>query len=129
MEPSHAFPLREVENIGRSLGSKFDTYGPVDLQVGMDVELEHGKRGGPYNLTNDDPRQTAMIALAHLTERGDYYDRLEKAEGDAFIFSRNELIGIVIAIVSITIIIIMIMHYLRPMKAARLSDVAPVASK
>ena len=128
VDMQHVFSLRNAEDIGRSLGSKFDTYGPADLQIGMDVELEHGKRGGPYNLTNDDARQTAMIALAHLSERGDYYERLEKAEGDSFIFSRTEFIGLIIAIAVLTVIIIMVLHFwMRHAKSTVTSERTPVS--
>ena len=35
------------------------------------------------NVTNDNPLVTAKIALAHLNERLDYYDRLAEMEGKA----------------------------------------------
>ncbi len=50
---------------------------------GMDVELEHGSRDPATNVTNDDPLMTGKIALAHLNEFTDYYDRLEKMESEA----------------------------------------------
>ena len=46
----------------------------------MDVELEHGTRDPWTNVTNDDPIMTGKIALAHLNEFPDYYDRLEEME-------------------------------------------------
>jgi len=48
----------------------------------MDVELEHGTQD-PLNVTNDDPIMTGKIALAHLNEFQDYYDRLEEMEDKA----------------------------------------------
>lgn len=47
---------------------------------GMEVELEHGSRDPQTNVTNDDPILTGKIALAHLRELPDYYDRLEEME-------------------------------------------------
>jgi hypothetical protein len=49
---------------------------------GMEVELEHGRRSGDTNVTNDDLVQTGKIALAHLRELPDYYDRLAVMEVD-----------------------------------------------
>lgn len=54
-----------------------------DLRRGMDVELEHGTRFPDLNVTGDDPIKTAKIALAHLREFPDYYDRLEAMEREA----------------------------------------------
>jgi len=51
--------------------------------MGMDVELEHGKINELTNVTNDDPLLTGKIALAHLNEFSDYYDRLENMENEA----------------------------------------------
>ena len=49
----------------------------------MDIELEHGLRDSSTNVTDDDPLITGKIALAHLNEFPDYYDRLEKLEDEA----------------------------------------------
>lgn len=43
-----------------------------DLRRGMQVEREH------WNVTRGSERMTAMIAAAHLCERLDYYERLER---------------------------------------------------
>ena len=45
--------------------------------MGLDVELEHGKRDPSTNVTQDDEVLTGKIALAHL-EFPDYYTRLQK---------------------------------------------------
>ena len=49
---------------------------------GMEVELEHGLRSPDTNVTSDDLILTGKIALAHLRELPDYYDRLATMEGD-----------------------------------------------
>ena len=51
--------------------------------MGLDVELEHGKRNPNTNVTQDDEVLTGKIALAHLNEFPDYYTRLQKMETEA----------------------------------------------
>jgi hypothetical protein len=62
-----------------------ELYGSEELRKGMNVELEHGTRFPDLDVTGDDPVMTAKIALAHLRELPDYYDRLEvmEREGEA----------------------------------------------
>ncbi|MDH3606729.1 MAG: hypothetical protein OER12_07015 [Acidimicrobiia bacterium] len=50
---------------------------------GMNVELEHGQRFPDLDVTDNDPVVTVKIALAHLREFPDYYDRLEVMEREA----------------------------------------------
>jgi CBS domain-containing protein len=50
------------------------------LRIGMEIELEHGRRESLTNVTDDDPLLTAKIALAHLRELPDYYTRLAVME-------------------------------------------------
>jgi hypothetical protein len=54
-----------------------------DVRRGMDVELEHGSRIPDLDVTGNDPVVTAKIALAHLREFPDYYDRLATMEREA----------------------------------------------
>jgi hypothetical protein len=54
-----------------------------DVLAGMDVELEHGSRYPDLDVTGDDPVLTAKIALAHLREFPDYYQRLGHMENEA----------------------------------------------
>jgi len=51
-----------------------------ELQAGMEVELEHGRVDPDTNVTDDDLLRTAKIALAHLNEIPDYYQRLAVME-------------------------------------------------
>lgn len=67
-----------------SLGIDFGELG-CDLEQfrrGMEVELEHGLRSPDTNVTDDGLIQTGKIALAHLREFPDYYDRLAVMEVD-----------------------------------------------
>ena len=99
--------------IARTMNISFDTFEPEDLRIGMNVELEHGTAAGKYNLTNDDTRQTTMIAMAHLMERGDYYRRLDAVE-DGFTLTRHEMLMIAIFIIVIVVIILSIEHIRDP---------------
>ena len=71
----------EVARIAADLGIS-DSVDLEQLRRGMEVELEHGLRDPVTNVTNDDAATTARIALAHLRELPDYYDRLEVMERD-----------------------------------------------
>lgn len=73
----------QAKQIGEKLGLKWDRFDIEQYRTGMDVELEHGKRDPHTNVTNDDLLVTGKIALAHLNEFPDYYDRLEKMEKEA----------------------------------------------
>lgn len=60
---------------------------PLDLwKFGMKVELEHGLVNPRTNVTNNDLLKTAKIALAHIIEFPDYYQRLKIMEQDAEAF-------------------------------------------
>jgi len=51
-----------------------------DLTYGINIELEHGRVMPLTNVSGDDLIITGKIALAHLREFPDYYDRLKKME-------------------------------------------------
>lgn len=73
----------QARQIGEKLGIKWDKFDIEQFRIGMNVELEHGKRDYITNVTNDDMMLTGKIALAHLNEFPDYYTRLKKMEEDA----------------------------------------------
>lgn len=77
------FMLDEAKEIGEKLGIKWDKFNVDQFRRGMDVELEHGLCDSATNVSNDDPLVTGKIALAHLNEFPDYYDRLDKMEEEA----------------------------------------------
>ena len=60
-----------------------ERYTIEDVAEGMNVEAEHGTRFPDLDVTGDDPVITAKIALAHLREVPDYYERLEVMEREA----------------------------------------------
>lgn len=80
--PRKPFTPKEAKRTGDALGIHWtEELTPERLAKGMNVELEHGTRGGDLtNVTNDHPGMTARIALAHLKELPDYYERLERME-------------------------------------------------
>ncbi|MEX2324042.1 MAG: DUF5661 family protein [Acidimicrobiia bacterium] len=60
-----------------------ERFGLEDVRDGMNVELEHGTRFPDLDVSGDDPVITAKIALAHLREFPDYYERLVVMERKA----------------------------------------------
>jgi hypothetical protein len=84
------FTAQEAQQVGEELGITWDRFGVDQFRRGMDVELEHGTRNPETNVTGDDPLMTGKIALAHLNEFPDYYDRLERMEFEAEEFWSGE---------------------------------------
>ena len=78
-----AFTADEARHYGEQLGVRWDRFSVDQFRRGMDVELEHGARDPETDVSHDDPLTTAKIALAHLNEFPDYYDRLEAMEQEA----------------------------------------------
>jgi hypothetical protein len=78
------FTTKESRDIASKLKVKFNEHGQKQFQIGLGVELEHGKdatrEGVNANLTNDDPLKTGKIALAHINEHPNYYTGLSKME-------------------------------------------------
>lgn len=77
------FTIEDAKKIGEKLGIKWDKFDAEQFRMGINVELEHGKRDPATNVTNNDPILTGKIALAHLKEFPDYYTRLDKMEKEA----------------------------------------------
>lgn len=57
------------------LNINFDKFTPVEFLDGINIEMEHGKVNKNTNVTNDDLIMTAKIALAHLNELPNYYNK------------------------------------------------------
>jgi len=83
MSAKKHFTAEEAKAIGEKLGIDWSKFDVEQFRMGMDVELEHGKVDAETNVTNDDPVLTGKIALAHLNEFPDYYDRLYEMEEEA----------------------------------------------
>lgn len=94
MSETGRFSSEEARIAGGEIGidwatSRFDV---EQFRMGMDVELEHGRRDLQTNVTDDDPTVTAKIARAHLNEFPDYYSRLAvmEAEAEAYWVTQSE---------------------------------------
>lgn len=69
------FNLKDAVDIANKLGITFDKFSIYDFLTGLNIELEHGKISEFTNVTNDSLELTAKIALAHLNEFPNYYDK------------------------------------------------------
>jgi hypothetical protein len=83
MLPRRQFTIDEARRIGDSIGANWTEISLEQFRLGLAVELEHGLRDPQINVTSDDEILTGKIALAHLKEYPDYYDRLERLEREA----------------------------------------------
>lgn len=59
----------------RILDINFDNFSVEEFLSGINIELEHGFINPKTNVTNDDLILTAKIALAHLNEFPNYYNK------------------------------------------------------
>lgn len=85
MEQHVNFSADEARKIGERIGidwssSRFDV---EQFRMGLEVELEHGRRDPATNVSDDDEITTGKIARAHLNEFPDYYTRLAEMEAEA----------------------------------------------
>lgn len=67
--------LKQAVDIINFLNVKLDNFSIEDFITGYNIELEHGISNPITNVTNNDPIMTAKIALAHLYEYPDYYNK------------------------------------------------------
>ena len=74
---------KEAKRVGDAIGVDWTRFDLEQFRAGMDVEFEHGSHDLQTDLTGDDPIVTGKIALAHMKEFPDYYERLERMEGEA----------------------------------------------
>jgi hypothetical protein len=66
------FSSAEAKQIGDALGIRWDKFDLEQFTMGVNVELEHGRRDPATDVTHDEPMVTGKIALAHLNEISDY---------------------------------------------------------
>jgi hypothetical protein len=83
MSEERPMPIEEARRVGDLLGMDWRIYDLEQFRHGMDVELEHGSRDPQTDVTHDDPVLTGRIALAHMKEFPDYYERLSRMEAEA----------------------------------------------
>jgi Protein of unknown function (DUF5661) len=85
VEKHRKFSRQEAREIGQRLGIDWDTsrFDVEQFRMGLEVELEHGRRDPVTNVSDDDEMTTGKIAWAHLNEFPDYYTRLAQMEAEA----------------------------------------------
>lgn len=69
------YTLKDVCEVANKLNIKFDKFSAEELLEGINIELEHGKVNYNTNVTNDNLIETTKIALAHLNEFPNYYNK------------------------------------------------------
>lgn len=69
------YNLQDTLYVASILGVNFDKFSPDEFLEGINIELEHGKVNSKTNVTNDNLITTAKIALAHLNEFPNYYNK------------------------------------------------------
>jgi Protein of unknown function (DUF5661) len=79
------FTADQARAIGERIGIDWGTarFDVEQFRMGLEVELEHGRRDPATNVSDDDELTTGKIAWAHLNEFPDYYTRLEEMEAEA----------------------------------------------
>jgi hypothetical protein len=83
MTGSQRTSIDEARRVGDAIGVDWNRFDLEQFRAGMDVEYEHGSHDPQTDVTGDDPVVTGKIALAHLKEFPDYYERLERMEREA----------------------------------------------
>ena len=80
-----AFSADQARDIGERIGIDWKTarFDVEQFRMGLDVELEHGRRDPATNVSDNDEVTTGKIAWAHLNEFPDYYTRLAQMETEA----------------------------------------------
>ena len=73
----------EARRVGDEIGVDWSRFDLEQFRQGMDVEFEHGSHDPQTDVTHNDPIVTGKIALAHMKEFPDYYERLEQMEAEA----------------------------------------------
>ena len=69
------FNINDALRASKLLNISFDKFSIFDLLRGMNVELEHGTITPGTNVTDNSLIKTTKIALAHLNEFPNYYNK------------------------------------------------------
>ena len=75
--------MKQARRVGDKIGVDWDRFDLEQFRSGMDVEFEHGAHDPQTDVTGDEPILTGKIALAHMKEFPDYYERLGRMEKEA----------------------------------------------
>jgi hypothetical protein len=82
MTGSRRTTVEEARRVGDEIGVDWERFDLEQFRFGMDIEFEHGSHDPQTDVTGDDPILTGKIALAHMKEFPDYYERLERMEAE-----------------------------------------------
>ena len=69
------FNINDILNVAKKLNIDFSKFSLEDFITGINIELEHGLVNPLTNVTNNNLLLTAKIALAHLNEFPNYYNK------------------------------------------------------
>ena len=69
------YSINDVLKVAKILNIDFTKFSLNDFITGINIEFEHGLINPLTNVTNNDLLMTAKIALAHLNEYPDYYNK------------------------------------------------------
>ena len=69
------YTINDILYIAKLLNIDFIEFTIEDFITGINIEFEHGLVNPITNVTNNDLLMTAKIALAHLNEYPNYYDK------------------------------------------------------
>lgn len=69
------YKLEDAVNAANQLNIIFNEFTIFDFLTGLNIELEHGLVNKETNITKDNLILTAKIALAHLNEFPNYYNK------------------------------------------------------
>ena len=69
------YNINDAIYASKILNIPFDKYTIEEFLEGINIEAEHGSINPSTNVTNDDLLTTSKIALAHLNEYPNYYNK------------------------------------------------------
>ena len=69
------YTINDVNMVSNLLNINFDKFTKEDLLEGINIEKEHGLINPETNVTDDSLILTTKIALAHLNEFPNYYNK------------------------------------------------------
>lgn len=69
------YNINDAIYVSEILNISFDKFSIEEFLDGINIEAEHGSINEETNVTNDDLITTSKIALAHLNEYPNYYNK------------------------------------------------------
>ena len=69
------YTIGDILQVSKILNIDFTKFSLEDFITGINIEMEHGLVNPLTNVTNNDLLLTAKIALAHLNEFPNYYNK------------------------------------------------------